>query len=99
MAPLTSATSSSCRSWRSSEMAAVANPPGSRAFPRGDVLVIAQGADLVFLDGATGEERVRHPALGPPSIYPRIVSDDAHVVVALDPFVRAYDLRGALGLR
>ncbi|MBK8592552.1 MAG: PQQ-binding-like beta-propeller repeat protein [Sandaracinaceae bacterium] len=63
---------------------------------RGDVLVIAQGADLVFLDGATGEERVRHPALGPPSIYPRIVSDDAHVVVALDPFVRAYDLRGTL---
>jgi outer membrane protein assembly factor BamB len=63
---------------------------------RGDVLIIAQGADLVFLDGATGEERVRHPALGPPSIYPRIVSDDAHVVVALDPFVRAYDLRGAL---
>ncbi|MBK7155790.1 MAG: PQQ-binding-like beta-propeller repeat protein [Sandaracinaceae bacterium] len=61
---------------------------------RGDVLIIAQGADLVFLDGATGEERVRHPALGPPSIYPRIVSDDAHVVVALDPFVRAYDLRG-----
>lgn len=62
---------------------------------RGDVLIIAQGADLVFLHGPTGEERARHVALGPPNIYPGIVSDEARVVVAVDPFVFAYDLRGA----
>lgn len=63
---------------------------------RDDVLIIARGADLLFLDGPTGEERARHVALGPPNIYPRIVSDATRVVVAVDPYLRAYDLRGAL---
>lgn len=62
----------------------------------GDVIVIAEGADLVFLDGPSGEERARHRALGAPNIYPEIISDAQRIVVALEGFVRAYDLEGAL---
>lgn len=59
-----------------------------------DLLVIARGADVVFLDGPTGAVRRTHSRLGPPNIYPAVALDASRVLVALDGAVHAFDHAG-----
>lgn len=59
-----------------------------------DLLVVARGASLVFLDGPTGAVRREHPNLGPPNIYPAVAVDAARVVAALNGSVLMFDHRG-----
>ena len=61
-----------------------------------DLLVVARGADVVFLDGPTGAVRRTHPRLGPPNIYPAVALDASRVLVALDGAVHAFDHAGNL---
>lgn len=60
-----------------------------------DTIVLAEGADVVFMDGASGAELRRHRGLGAPNIYPAIASSAASVYVAVDDVVRAYGHAGA----